>query len=329
MELDYMPCCNSFDEFVSYDGNEIQDYNLYYVKKIDDSISYPMKRYDLCYGMNIKDLTNIEIIAELVMTKLKTNISKQIIKSVYDNPDLRIDMKKGLFNHLTGMYDKSCNKKQKVVCSKDEKEANAFTKRYGGNQFQKDDIHFNVCKKKSDLHNGFKPIGILIKDCAQRKLFDLKKELENCDFIVYGANTDCLYTDFNNDKLEKFQKKYSKYFDYEDKSSFLAIGKLKIENVRKSFQNVMTVKEVENAFIECDNNNIIVNKIASEINWKTDPETYMNECREIIGNKNMLVLGNVPGAGKSHVCMNVYKDKNIFYPSFQLKSLKGFSSIPK
>jgi hypothetical protein len=235
MEFEHIPCCNSFDEFIDYTNEEIKDFNLYYVKKLDDTLDYPMKRYDLCYGMNIKDLKNIKIIAVLTMTKFKANISFDIIKSVYENKHLRTDMKKGLFNHLTGMYDKSSNEKQKVQCSKDESEANSFRERYGGDQFQRDDIHFNICKKKSYLKNGFKPLGILIKDCAQRKLFDLKKQLESIGFNIFGANTDCLYTNENEELLSLFQKKYPKYFDYEDKNTFQAIGKLKVEKMNKSF----------------------------------------------------------------------------------------------
>jgi hypothetical protein len=37
----------------------------------------------------------------------------------------------------------------------------------------------------------------------------------------------------------------------------------------------------------------------------------MNEIREVISDKNMFIKGEVPGAGKSYVCMNAYKDKNI------------------
>ena len=54
--MKYFPVVNSFDNFIDYSENMgIEDYSMYLVEKVDDSIDYPFKRFDLCYGMNIKD----------------------------------------------------------------------------------------------------------------------------------------------------------------------------------------------------------------------------------------------------------------------------------
>jgi len=59
------PIVNSFDNFVDYDNGEIDDYYLYQVEKLNNDYKYPVNKYSLCYGMNIKGLNNIKILSVL------------------------------------------------------------------------------------------------------------------------------------------------------------------------------------------------------------------------------------------------------------------------
>ena len=69
--MEYTPIVNSFDEFIVYDNHKIEDYTLYYVRKTDDEINYLSKRYVLSYGLNLKTISNYEIITFLRISKFK------------------------------------------------------------------------------------------------------------------------------------------------------------------------------------------------------------------------------------------------------------------
>ncbi len=62
MNMEYIPIVNAFDNFVQYENEVIEDYCLYYIEKVNNEIAYPLNRFDLCFGINIKNVENIRII---------------------------------------------------------------------------------------------------------------------------------------------------------------------------------------------------------------------------------------------------------------------------
>ncbi len=96
MNMYYLPVVNSFDNFVPFSGGALDAYTLYYVEKLDDELSYPLKRFDLCYGINLRKVPNIRIISELKPSKLIRNPAKEFVKKLYENENLSISMKKDI-----------------------------------------------------------------------------------------------------------------------------------------------------------------------------------------------------------------------------------------
>ena len=316
-DLEYIPIVNSFDEFIVYDNHKIEDCTLYYVCKTDDEINYLSKRFELSYGLNLKTINNYEIISFLRMSKLKKNISNDIIKDIYNDKFLTEKMKKGIFNHLIGMYDKKKNKKEHVFISGDEEECNLFQKDYTGrtvrHKLNNDEyIYHTVIKNESQMIEGFKPLSLLIKDIANVQLFKLKKELESVGFDCYKCNTDCWYVQYDEEKLEMFKKKYPNYFNYKDTNSYEAIGKLKYKVEKEiTITKLFEVVENKNVYTDVYENEVIPILIESEKDFdkknKKSIETYNNELSKYL-NKNVCVLGECAGSGKSSACMNVEGD---------------------
>ena len=77
---------NEFSHFTDYDNSPIIDNYLYFVKKINPSLSYPMYPFSLCFGCNIKNnVLNIEILVKLLkifmMIKTGRENEKRLNKS--------------------------------------------------------------------------------------------------------------------------------------------------------------------------------------------------------------------------------------------------------
>ena len=89
---------NEFDIFQPYTGEQIKDYNLYIVKVNSLSLFFN-KTYNLCYGMFLKDMDGLEILAYKQPSTLKNVNYKNIVDELYatkisDNPDEDIYIKK-------------------------------------------------------------------------------------------------------------------------------------------------------------------------------------------------------------------------------------------
>jgi len=336
-DLEYIPIINSFDNFINYDGSPIEDYNLYYVKKTDNEITYLSKRYELTYGLCLKTVSNYEIISYLKVSKLKANISDNIIKDLYEDELLKKDMKKGLINSLVGMFDKKKNKKQTVMISEDETECNMFHNDYNGKvvrHFINDEtiIFHNIISSEAELKDGFKPISLLIKDIANMKLFQLKKELESVGFNCYACNTDCWLVDKDDELLSMFKTKYPHYFDFKDANTYDAIGKLKVEV--KKFPLIKEKEVLENEPIHHDliEHEIIPITINTEKDFdRTSLESIQQYNDEIKTHltKNTCILGLTAGSGKSSACL--YDKKSLVVCKFNALCIErrqeGYESI--
>jgi hypothetical protein len=81
-KIEYIPAVNSFDKFCAYDyKDEIQDYNVYFVEKLDKAQTYPFHKFSLCYGMNIDGVDSIKIIAVLQISKKTKTLQMVLLKS--------------------------------------------------------------------------------------------------------------------------------------------------------------------------------------------------------------------------------------------------------
>ena len=63
---------------------------------------------------------------------MKTNVSKDIVKNIYDDNKLSPKMRKDLINHLIGIYNKKENKKNYTNICRFRNEAEKIKEEYGG-----------------------------------------------------------------------------------------------------------------------------------------------------------------------------------------------------
>jgi hypothetical protein len=206
--------------------------------------------------MNIKGVSDIRIISQLVVSKLVKFNGNDIIKKVYNNNTLTNEMKKNIINHIVGKYNKKSNTKVYNNISLDEKEANGIRKNYGGNIIRQkiqregyDDLnlYINHIENDNDLIDGFRLLSLMIYDTSHKLLLELKEKVEKCGMTVYSCNTDCLYIERDLEKLKLFKRFNPEYFDFTDKNNYDAIGKLKIDfnqqNLMKIFWFFKTILE--------------------------------------------------------------------------------------
>ncbi|NBP03788.1 MAG: hypothetical protein EBU90_27550, partial [Proteobacteria bacterium] len=306
-DMPKIPIINSFDNFQPYDNRGLEEMTLYLVKKLDNSNTYPRTEYSLCYGVNlIKQKPNVKIISFLKPSKLKTNISKGLIKEIYDTT-LEPYAKKFLVNMTIGMLSKKRNRSH-IHTVKTSRERDAFY------------IHY--LQKEKVLENGFYLMSLYIYDTAEAKLTQLRQELESVGMTNISVNTDCVYTKGEHTKLDEFKRKYPYYFDFNDKNSFDSIGKLKVEaKDLPKFKNLMTMIKEKNVFTPIEKQE--VNNIVLKDEWDR------NEIKNIINENNRLIIkAEVPGAGKT---TSLLDDNKLFVCNwnslcFDLKK-KGMNAV--
>ena len=318
-DIKKIPVINGFDNFKDYDKHEIKDYNLYYVQKKDDKIEYPINHYSLCYGFNIKDITNnIHIIAYLEPSKLKTNIAEDLINEIYEDSTLETKMKKDIFNHCIGMFHKSYNKNTYANICTNREEALKYKHDYGGYiiPMKTDEITFylNYIYVQKEITDGFKLISHMIYDTAHKKLFDLKKKVEDHGLKVLRCNTDCLYIE----KSEKFDSFYNENLDIFDPAE---VGKLKVSMKKISAESVTVIRkekyertnkriiDLKNKFIEKGFNVLKCTDELLHIEKSDNFDEFYNENLNLF---EKLLIKDVTRSRGS--LLEIKKYNNVYYP---------------
>ncbi len=295
MDMYYLPVVNSFDNFLPYSGGELEAYTLYYVEKLNDELVYPMKRFDLCYGINLRDVAGIRIISELRPSKLIINPAREFVQKLYENQNITIQMKKDIMNSLIGMFDKRFNKKHYVSTTMNEEECNSFQELYHGRKILKtlpngEKIFFLYKEVKEELIDGFKLISYFIKDTTDKMILGLKEKLEMFDMNVLGIETDACFVEIDDEKLDAFKKVYPQYFQYN--SELQGIGKLRVAKKDFNMSARLSIMENDCTFYEVGINDVNVVPLLNE--WD------MNELSNIYENHN-LVLCKAECAGAVHL----------------------------
>jgi len=137
----------------------------------------------------------------------------------------------------------------------------------------------------------------LIKDIANKKLFQLKDELQSIGIRVLGCNTDCIYFEKDDRKVELFKRKFRDYFDFEDKNSFQAIGKLKFEEAVRSGNKLLEVKENEDCYIEYVEPTVQMIELKDEFDLSEIQRTVESSDR-------LIIKADIAGAGKTTSFLN-------------------------
>lgn len=322
-QIDKVPVINTFDDFIDYSNQTIENYNLYYVEKLNNDGTYPFHKFSLCFGMNIKNVNGIQILKYLQVSKLKTYTGKNVIQKLYQDETLTPKFRKDIINHIVGKYNKRVNKKIYTSVSTFQEEANLIKQTYGGRIYkqefkvftdeelkiedeeefegeigQKVKIFINQIENESQLNEGFRLLSLLVYDIAYKQLLDLKDNIKSYGLNVYACNTDCLFIENDEIKFNQFVNDNKELFEFDDKDSYKAIGKLKVERKMLNVNCPIQMK-TENIIDTLDFQKPELNIINIEDEFN---EEEINKVIE--NNNNLQITAVVAGAGKTTSLFN-------------------------
>lgn len=299
LNMPNIPQINNFDNFIKYNNEPIEDMNLYYVEKLKNDFSYPTRKFNICYGKNIKNLETetIKIISVLTPSNLYPNTIKETIKELYDT-NLNVKIKKWLVNCTIGLFGKKYNKISKCYYSNDIEEILELKRKHGGtidDITDKDDneshyIHY--VSKRKELDNGFLLLQSYIYDTAERILFDMMNTIKDSGGTIYAIQTDAIYIEPNLDVLKKIRD--NGLLETIDKNSFDSIGKVKIETQNLCLpEKPIKIEKNSNEWLERDFTPTIL-----EINDEWNIEELSDLLKKY---KNVNCQADTPGCGKSYM----------------------------
>lgn len=350
--INNVPIFGYFDEYLNYDGHDIEDYNMYCVEVISNNIKtnilFP-NIYSRCYGFLLKKATEQNINYKIHLYRKPCNIEnvnyKKAVKDLYDNKDIETIHKKYIVNKTTGLLEKKYNISHLVKIFDTRAEAQYYQLKYGGR------IHTlteTLIKKIKQLSNPLdygletiddlndvttyeygKKIFVLIFEKKERLIEGFRQIKE----IIYNMMSIKLYdlyktAEQNNIKvygfktdsilINKSKNDIEHIFKFDDSK----IGGLRFET-NKSCVDVKIKQQQNEPFNKIKNN-------LNEIEIKNEYDT--NEINNIFDNNNhILIKGSFPGVGKSTAVQNYEGHEILFITPFnklaqQLRK-KNFKAI--
>lgn len=329
MDIEYYPVYNYFDVWQMYDNHKIEDYNQYIVRCNDKKkytevlFPYTISRVT---GYLLNRITDVEysIISFKRPSKLVHSNSKHLIEKLYNtqissNPFEDTRLKKFIFNSNSGLLEKNKNKKTFSKVFKNYDEAFYYQTIHGGiimtlgedsTVFQNEKRLFILVKKEEvELINGFNPIKEMIYSIRALKNYRTIQKLISNNIRVVGIKTDSILINIKDTNKAKL------LFDFSDK-----FGCFKLET-NKELPSILIerIKTKEYVF----KNEIKVHKISNEFD--------KNEINKVITSHDLVILGKLPGVGKTTTAKNYDCKSKLFVSPYnklcqQLKK-SGFDAI--
>ena len=139
INMPQIPVINRFDRVKMYDGHDLEDMTIYYIKVGQLSqlqMLYVNARYRPTYGLHLKQADfEYEIKAFLRPSRLVANCSRGVFHKLYQT-DLTVEQKKFIMNSVIGMCGKRKNYKVDSRIFHDPKEAALYQTALGGRVYQ-------------------------------------------------------------------------------------------------------------------------------------------------------------------------------------------------
>ena len=311
--LEYLPVVSSGDIFVKYKGEPLEPYSFYIVDW-NTRDNYARRDTSMTMGFNLiqfcTEWSDDCIIREVLKPHMliKNNFSK-ILKQIYENEQLPLDVKKHIVNKLIGQCGQGYRKRQNFNYFTEENECNDFlSKKIQKIILESGDttLYCTLQKFKRPLINGFMPIRHCVVDWSYGALYKLCSQLAEHDIHVHSIKTDAVIFNTNPSTIDKFVKQHTEYFDYENKDSYQAIGKLKLPKIVNIFELPEYYKPRIDYEDDADRKNIgHVETIPIEDEYDEE------EIFDIIKNNDRLQINAYyPGGGKSTSMKNYVKQFN-------------------
>lgn len=310
MDIEMYPVYNYFDVWQTYDNHKIEDFNQYIVE-CNSELPEHLILFPYCitrvngYKLNRIEFNDYKILAYKRPSKLIPSNSKALINELWEtkiseNEHEDSVNKKDIFNIISGLLGKKNQKKTLTKVFKLHDEALYYQTVFGGEirAMQDEENVFYLLTKESnaELQSGFTPIKDLIYEIRSLRNYQSYMKLKQNKILCYGIQTDSLLFD------PKYEKKVEKLFDFTDKIGNYKFDKnkdLKGELISKVYNNMTDLNEI-----------IVTNHTITN-------EFDKNEINNIINEKrNVLLLGELPGVGKTTTALNYECNRKLFVCPF-------------
>ena len=350
-KIEKIPVYGQFDRYRKYTTGEQIDALKMYIVKVDDidkfeNIILFHKIYNRVYGIVLLEAQKYNIDFNILFVRDYERIEKVEYKKhidvLYQNDKITTQSKKFIVNKVTGLLETKKNKRTISAIYDTFEEAELYKYRYINegkltakitpictmilepNKLYESNILkktektiyiLTVIIESENLINGFNQIKDLIYCYHRVKMFELSKICINAKMNIYGIKTDCLLLNNTEEEINKLDITFNKDI----------IGAYRIE----------LNKECNGKQLYNDRKNSLISNISREITKIDIIDEYDTRAiNEKIDNTNrLLIIANVPGAGKSQIVKNYKNDDNkilFITPTRELAlslKLQGFDSM--
>lgn len=305
MNIKQIPVFNYFDVYRKYNNEPIEDLCQYIIDVNSISsrtaIIFPTK-YTKTFGYVLKQ---VNIPYKILYARKPLHIEdvnfENPVNELFNNKNLKMQMKKAISNITTGLLEKKQNKGELSKIFKNYDEAKFYSDEYNGqllalsNYDDRDDDNTDEEEKvlyvvkitdKKQLINGFLPIKEMIYLNQRLKLLSIFDKLKKLGIAVRGIKTDCVF--YNQTKNSRTIIESN--FPMGDK-----IGNFKYEN--KKYLPESAIQVCFNDLLKIPEFTVNTKEFTNEYDTKT-----INEY--ITTHKKLLIKGLFPGVGKSTLAKN-------------------------
>ncbi|RZJ88327.1 MAG: hypothetical protein EOO20_13925, partial [Chryseobacterium sp.] len=270
------------DDFVKYDGHELEDYTLYMIvndtkdvrnyiiaDKLNSVVSgYVLKRCGLQF--NIKSFCR--------PSSLTDNPFPNLVKELYDTPVPK-DVKKFAPLYTIGSMGKMRDHNEKAVFTTSQNDAMNLTEMKNIYLSKRLNGYF-ACKRSEEVvfESGWYAFQFLVYDIARLKMLELYNMLSNKGKEVYGILTDAMYV--NN--VEDIQSNNGE--------SFEDLGTIHCDGVKRVPYQMYEVHQNEDVVV-------VRPTVFEEVEKK--------------GKRNVLISAHDAGAGKTYLSFEGYNKDDV------------------
>jgi hypothetical protein len=318
-----MECLVSFngcDRLEDYNGEPLEDWCMYLVKKLGDDVCFPLKRHSLCFGKHLKTAVGRFSVLKVLRPSHRTpNFLADKLKKVFTHPAFSDWKSKGFTENpckhlsnttigLMGQHERKCWKGN-VFDDNGLDEAVKFQEENGGSicHFECDGeptgLYLQSTSDNMRLKDGYLPIHHFIVEEAVVKMLDLLDDLRSCGYEAVKVSTDCVEVETNAEAEADFRRAYGKKWFRDEGDEWDRIGGLRVEycnwTVRKDNTEI-----VENPLLLPEEEVVEVEEVKVENEWDLDLRSVGKKCA---------VEAVMPGSGKTFVSKRVADEERMLF----------------
>ena len=197
-QIDHIPRFILLDDFQTYGGEPLEDYNLYIIHNPRTDVRHGIcanRRFSLISGMVlrrcIQKQLHYTIISYIRPCHVEPNPLLPFVEELYSAADMPDMVKKLVPHFLVGMAARSRNTNRVSAVCTDHEEACELGTALWHKELQ---AYVAFVTSSSDLVDGFMPLGFLVWDLQRARMLDLYDEVESAERgnVLGISTTRCL-----------------------------------------------------------------------------------------------------------------------------------------